>query len=261
VQSDDRKVRFAPSWLLSLAACIALQTGLTAIPAQRATQASHFTRRNTIGIFGTYSPNSSHILLGDARNRKLLSSGVSYDRRLFLNRIVDWQYSAEFAPVALESDPVQTLLFTATSTDPPITLTGTYSGAVIGKCAPFSDRLDLSGGNTETITGTCGRQWTMGEALSPVGFRWSFLPAHRLQPFLDGHGGYIYTTQPIPLSNAGSFNFTFGIGSGVELYYSNTRSIRAEYRYHHISNDNTATANPGIDNGLIQVTYCFSLGH
>jgi opacity protein-like surface antigen len=67
----------------------------------------------------------------------------------------------------------------------------------------------------------------------------------------------MYSTQPIPIRAAGSFNFTFDLGAGVELYRSKTRSIRAEYRYHHISNHGTAEVNPGIDNGLFQVTYSF----
>jgi len=33
--------------------------------------------------------------------------------------------------------------------------------------------------------------------------------------------------------------------------------VRAEYRYHHISNHETASQNPGIDNELFQVTYAF----
>jgi opacity protein-like surface antigen len=67
----------------------------------------------------------------------------------------------------------------------------------------------------------------------------------------------MYSTQPIPLAQAGSFNFTFDLGAGVEIYRSTTRSIRAEYRFHHISNHNTAMENPGIDSGLFQVSYAF----
>jgi hypothetical protein len=67
----------------------------------------------------------------------------------------------------------------------------------------------------------------------------------------------MYSTQPIPVLNAGSFNFMFDFGVGVELFRSKTKSIRTEYRYHHISNHGTAIENPGIDNGLFQVTYSF----
>ena len=78
-----------------------------------------------------------------------------------------------------------------------------------------------------------------------------------MQPFFIGHGGYMYSTTPIPIAQAGSFNFTFDLGAGVELYRSKTRSVRAEYRYHHISNHDTALENPGIDNGLFQLTDSF----
>ena len=72
-----------------------------------------------------------------------------------------------------------------------------------------------------------------------------------------GHGGYMYTTQEVPVADAGSFNFTFDGGIGVEVYRSRTKSVSLEYRYHHFSNNNTASANPGVDNGLFQATYSF----
>jgi hypothetical protein len=50
------------------------------------------------------------------------------------------------------------------------------------------------------------------------------------------------------------------IDAGVEIYRSKSKSIRAEYRYHHLSNANTAQENPGVDSGLFQLTYCFGLG-
>jgi len=99
----------------------------------------------------------------------------------------------------------------------------------------------------------------MGEAISPLGMQWNFRATHKLQPILDSHGGYMYSAKEIPVDSAGSFNFTFDVGVGLEIYRTPTRSIRVEYRIHHISNGNTATRNPGIDNGLFQVTYSF--GH
>jgi len=95
--------------------------------------------------------------------------------------------------------------------------------------------------------------------MSPVGMQWNFMPMRKIQLLVDGHGGYMYSSQAIPIDNAGSFNFTFDIGAGFEVFRSKTKSIRAEYRYHHISNHGTADLNPGIDNGLFQVTYAF--GH
>lgn len=253
-----------PYVFLCMSLLFLFATAPVATPAQSPAGRSYYARVNTLGVFGAYSWDSSHMLLGAAENRKLLNIGVVYNRRLFLNRIVNWQYDGEFMPVALESDPWGKLTiaqtsptaqtYVATQQDPPIT------------CSPTVEQLsysDPASGTTYSYTNTIacsGRRWTIGEAMSPVGLRWNFLPGRKTQPFVDGHGGSMYSTRPIPNEEAGSFNFTFDFGAGVELYQSRFRSIRAEYRYHHLSNHNTADSNPGIDSGLLEVTYCFRLG-
>lgn len=223
----------------------------------------YYARANTFGVFGAYSGDSSHILLGYAENRKLVDFGVSYNRRLFVDGIVNWQYSGELLPVALESDPVGIETNNQTT---PVRATTTYDvGAQFVTCTPETISYSYPGENGVTYSGTqtfaCnGRRWTISEAMSPIGMQWSFLPRRKTQPFFVGHGGYMYSTQPIPIVQAGSFNFTFDLGAGFEVYRSKTRSVRAEYRYHHISNHSTAQANPGIDSGLFQATYCFGFG-
>ena len=198
------------------------------------------------------------MLLGDAPNRRLLNVGASYSRRILVNRIVNWQYNGELTPVALESDPVEITTTTLTWTNPTETITDTVTIPTMGVCQPTSGSgTYANGGPAYVYSSTCGRRWTVGEAMSPVGFEWNFMPRRKLQPLIIGHGGYMYSSQQIPVDGAGSFNFTFDVGAGFELFRSPTRSIRAEYRYHHISNDNTAEFNPGIDSGLFQITYSF----
>lgn len=227
--------------------------------AQTAPEQPNYSRVNTFGFLAAYSNDSSHMLLGVAENRRLLNFGAIYSRRLYENRVVNWQYNAEVLPVALESDPVEHISTTLvspqpTQTIPPVTIipegpckaaTGTYSIPFEGVIYKYD------------YTQTCGRRWTIGEGMSPVGLQWNFLPRRKLQPIVLGHGGYMYSTQPIPVANAGSFNFTFDVGVGLELYQSRTRSIRVDYRYHHISDHYTTEANPGIDSGLFTVAYSF----
>jgi hypothetical protein len=218
-----------------------------------------YSRANSFGILFAYSNTSSHMLLGAARNRKLLNVGASYSRRLWMNRVVNWQYDAEFIPVALESDPVKHEIDSVTS---PVTIYQNFTYRDVAACRPVNSSFNATVGGVlfaSTQVVTCFREWTVGEAFSPIGFRWSFRPRHRLQPFLGGHGGEMYSTRPIPIDEAGSFNFTFDFDGGLEWYRAHQRSIRFEYRYHHISNHNTANQNPGIDNGLFQVSYVF--GH
>jgi opacity protein-like surface antigen len=223
----------------------------------------YYARKNTFSFLGAYSNDSSHILLGVAENRKLVNIGAGYSRRLFLNRLVNWQYSFEILPVALDSDPLG--YFVNNQTSP---TTATYQGSLsypLDLCSPVTTPYSVindSSGTPVTYSGTetvsCkGRRWVMGEAISPIGFQWNFMPRKKLQPIFSGHGGYMYSTKPVPDQNAGSFNFTFDLGAGFELYRSKSRSIRAEYRYHHISNAGTAQQNPGIDNGVFQLTYSF----
>ena len=181
-----------------------------------------------------------------------------------MNQVVNWQYDGELLPVALESDPTATQIVQYSE---PNGITASYNvGAVMVTCTPQSmsySSSSASGGTPVNYTATVycsGRQWTTGEAMSPVGMQWNFLTRHRVQPLLVGHGGYMFSTRAIPIMSAGSFNFTFDFGTGLEIFRSNLNSIRIEYRYHHISNDYTASTNPGIDSGLVLVTYCFRLG-
>lgn len=195
--------------------------------------------------------------MGVSEKRKLFELGGSYGRRLQMNHVVNWQFSAEFLPVALESDPLS--VFVQHQTSPTNkTFVNPNPGPLIN-CTPQTIAYSYTVNGTKfagTTSFYCkGREWTIGEAMSPVGFEWNFRPRHPLQPFLIAHGGTMYSTHPIPIEQAGSFNFTFDAGAGIELYQSRTRSLRADYRFHHISNHGTADANPGIDNGVLQVTY------
>lgn len=216
-----------------------------------------YARRNTLGFLFAYSNDSSHMLLGEAEDRKLLDMGVSYNRRLWANRIVDWEYSGELLPVALEGDPLQVTTTTFTYTNPSLIFTSTLSTPTIASCQGSSGSGSIPNGPTFTYVATCTRRWTVGEAFSPVGFQWNFLTRRRLEPFFVGHGGYMYSSEAIPVAYSGNFNFTFDLGAGVEFFRTRAQSVRAEYRYHHISNDWTASSNPGIDSGLLQVTYTF----
>jgi hypothetical protein len=229
---------------------------------QAAPAESVYTRLNTFGIFGEYSNDSSHIILGYAQNRKLLDFGGSYSRRVFLTRHFDGQYMLELDPVMLESDPLWHE--TTVINSPPPTSTSSNDFTLSQACYPFSKTFTnviqgVTYSDTETIT--CNRrQWTFGQGFSPIGFKLNLMPRRRIQPVLTVLGGYMFSTRPIPVSDASSANFTFSLGAGFEFYRSQTgsqtRSIRAEYRYHHISNAGTAY-DPGIDNQLIQVTWAF----
>jgi opacity protein-like surface antigen len=231
-----------------------------AATSQTSPEIPYYGRTNSFGVLVAYSGDSSHILLGEAEQRKLLEIGVSYSRKLIQSRVVNWQYSGELLPVVLEGDPLTSFVNVQTSPTM-VTSSGNLPYPIV-TCTLVTDYSYTFNGITYSGTQTdfChGRRWTMGEGMSPVGMQWNFLPHRTVQPLFIGHGGYMYSTEAIPIETSGSFNFTFDVGVGLEWYRSPSRSIRAEYRYHHISNHNTAYQNPGIDSGLFQVSYVF--GH
>jgi hypothetical protein len=248
-------------WLLAL---LPLTTWVSASNGQSVTDNPHYARQNTLGVFAAYSPRVNGIPDGNLAYRELLNLGISYNRRLSLGRIVNWQYSAELMPVALESDPIYRSLDIQTTPIPGTVLDLSNPATT---CAPFSEPYSIVDPATNvtysgTVAAYCqGRRWTIGTAFSPVGMQWNFRPLRKTQPFVVLHGGYMYSTQPVPLFDAGSFNFTFDIGGGIEVFRSRSRSIRAEYRFHHLSNAGTAQENPGVESGLFQLTYCFGFGH
>jgi hypothetical protein len=229
-----------------------------ASPALGQPDSAPYTRKNAFGILAAYSNDSSHIFVGLADQRKLLNLGVSYTRRLVAGRVVNFQFDAELLPVALESDPLSRVVNVQTS---PKKTTMVFDGGPIISCSRQVIEYTYTVDGTTysgTDTFTChGRQWTMGESMSPFGMQFNFMPRRRLQPLIETHGGYMFSAQQIPISSAGSFNFTAEAGVGFEYFRNHRQSIRVEYRYHHISDADTSFFNPGIDNGVLQVAWVF----
>ncbi len=88
------------------ACLLALVLTVASLSAQSVDVHPVFSRLNGFGAFGEYSNDSSHILLGNAEQRKMLNLGLSYSRRILLRPFVDLQYIAEVRPILFESDPV-----------------------------------------------------------------------------------------------------------------------------------------------------------
>ncbi len=228
-------------------------------PAHNPGESQNYARSNSFGISIAYSPDSSHILLGVAEKRKLLDFSLSYGRRVYSSPNVNWAYEAAFSPLSFVGDPRTREIITETT---PALDVVVYDSVPRVGCTPVQTSYsskDLKGvTHSGTIDTFChGRQWTIGQTLAPIGMRWNFRPGRKLQPTFSAHVGYMYSSRPVPVPRAGGFNFTFDVGSGMELYRDRSRSLRLEYRYHHISNHDSAIENPGIDNGLIQLSCVF----
>ncbi|HET9400660.1 MAG TPA: acyloxyacyl hydrolase [Candidatus Acidoferrales bacterium] len=225
--------------------------GATSTAAQANADDSQYTRLNTWAFFAEYAPNSSHMVLGVSEQRRLVTAGAEWDRRITRNDKVEFDWVIQVRPFALESDPVF-IGFKNTATNQ-IVVPATPTRVITVEHGIFP----LAGGATATQAYT--RQWTYAGGLNPLGFKFNFRPRHRVQPVFTAIGGFLRSTRDIPVENVSDFNFDFEFGVGIEAYVSNTRSLRVSWSFHHISDAYISSLNPGIDQGLIQISYAF--GH
>lgn len=224
-----------------------------------------FSRKNTFTLFAEYSNDSSPILVGQARQRKLAAAGVAYTRRVVRFLGSDLSYQIELRPILFESDPLVLESQTDTVTTGPTagSVTTTNVSFVPIKCVPGTVTGSIPAyppylpGANYVITQTCGRQWTFGQSFAPIGFKYAVRTHHPVQPFLIGTLGYMYTSRPVPLPDAEAFNFVINLGAGVEVYRSQRRSVAVEARVQHFSNRDTAYENPGTDSLMFKVSYSF----
>lgn len=109
-----------------------------------------------------------------------------------------------------------------------------------------------------------------GVSLTPVILRWNFLTrSRRVQPWIQGAGGLIYTTHKFPpnlLSNRAEgldggtsvWNFAPQGGAGIHYFLKAKRSIDLGVNGVHISSASLGDRNPGVNASIqVQVGYTF----
>lgn len=97
------------------------------------------------------------------------------------------------------------------------------------------------------------RKRTYGSGVSPVGFRASFLPASKVQPFLSTDGGFIYFTDRVLSPQGSQFMYTIDFGGGLQIFRKQRQAVSIGYRYQHLSNANISLHNPGTDTNVFYV--------
>ena len=241
--------------------CVALLCACRCFAQGEGAQA--YSRKNTFAVFAEYSNDSSRIVLGSTPSRRILGVGAQYERTLHTWDAVRLAYQVELRPMLLERDTQSQLSTTEVISNGNV-LTYHYPSALVLRCSPSSSTiLEAIPGPppltaTVTFTTTCSRSTSYAQALAPIGFSLNLLPRHRLQPRISSNGGYILSTRQMPISGAGSFNFSFEFGAGLEYFLRQAnRSVRLEYQIQHYSDAHTATYNPGVDSGLFKLTYAF----
>ena len=110
-------------------------------------------------------------------------------------------------------------------------------------------------GDEATLLQRASRAVYAGGA-EPVGLQLNFRNHHKLQPFVNATGGFLYFTEQVPVADSSQYNFTFSFGGGVEIF-SSRHSLSFGGRYHHISNGGTGNHNPGIDLLMLSTGFSF----
>jgi len=171
-------------------------------------------RDNEWGVWGGISFDAP-TLIGKTPSASFGNIGLRYGRVLAASKSVAFEWTIDAIPLAILSNE---RLFIVSST-------------------PF------------VIGSTRKAVYAAGAA--PIGLKFNFRRNRRVQPFGQATGGFLYFAEQVPVTNASQFNFTFDFSGGVQIVNSNRRSFTVGYKYHHISNGNTGTFNPGVDSQMV----------
>lgn len=180
-----------------------------------------------LGIWTGYS-SANPTLMGRTTNRPYFELDLQFARVLKTSSNWALKYTAEIIPLAYIWQPPQGFVSNGNQLEP----------------------VDLPG----------NKQKIYGAGVTPVGLQMNFRRGCILQPYINGTAGVIYFSQQVPVADSSKFNFTLGLGAGIEIWYLKNQSIILGYKYHHISNGYTARQNPGVDSDLFYVGYAWSWG-
>lgn len=214
-----------------------------------------FQSRQSIGITTSYSPTSGHVLIGEAEQRQIWTSGAEYTLRLLQRDSLRLDYRAEVAPLYRETDPTavayEETIFGNTVVTPisPVRVIKKSPTPVGEDCVASNQCVPIY-----LVYG--GSEATYGMAFSPLGARAVFRPQHRVQPTFATDLGMVISSSPIPVDGATTVNYQFSFGPGAQIYFSRASALRVEYVFRHISNADSGTLNPGIDQGVFRISLC-----
>lgn len=209
---------------LSATASVRSQTAVTSttnpIEGQR--------QKNTEGIqkgwneFGVWGGMSFHspTLIGKSPEARFGNLGLRYGRVLATSKTVAFEWTIDVVPLAVLSNK----RFAAVPSS---------SGFVVTKA----------------------RKSVYGWGVTPIGLKFNFRRNHRMQPFGQATGGFLYFNEEVPVAGAARFNFTYDFSTGLQIVNSNRRAFTIGYKYGHLSNGYRATFNPGVDAQMIFVGF------
>jgi opacity protein-like surface antigen len=209
-------------------------------------------RVQSYGFSTSYSKTSSHILIGDAGQRRIWTLGVEYTHLLHQGQRFRLDYEGSLMPLFEETDPTVTgTIFTYNGQS---FITPQTPVRVISVTHEQVGSVPVGAGLSVPLYALYGRQDTYAAACAPLGARISALPRWRVQPSFALDLGFVVSARDIPVDEADQFNYMFSLGPGVQFFSSPKASVRVEYIYRHVSNAHQGYENPGVDQGVFRLT-------
>ena len=104
--------------------------------------------------------------------------------------------------------------------------------------------------------GQYGPHGTIGVGVTPLLWRWNFVPHGKVAPFAELAGGALFTRDPVPAQTTRG-NFTAHASYGMRYLFRPHTALIVSYRFHHISNGNRRDDNPGVNAHVLQFGLSF----
>jgi Lipid A 3-O-deacylase (PagL) len=213
--------------------------------------AQELSDRQSFSIDGTFAPDSSHIFIGVAQQRRTWTAGFEYARTIWAGQSARLDYEGSVSPFFQERDP--TIVGAYATINGEITPIPVAIGRVI---APGSGLLGYIQQFSPPVPfyGIYSSEKTYAFSASPVGARINGFQSHRLQPTFSVDLGFVLSARDLPIDDSAKFNYLFSFGPGFEFFYRPSDSFRLEYLYRHMSNAGSGDLNPGVDQGVFRLT-------
>jgi hypothetical protein len=103
--------------------------------------------------------------------------------------------------------------------------------------------------------GTRATNLAVAVGFSPFGLDLAVPVGGKISIYGATAAGMLLFNQEYPLAGAGHIDFTLELGGGVRVSLANRGKIELGYRFHHLSNANSAAQNPGVDANVLYAGY------
>ena len=92
-----------------------------------------------------------------------------------------------------------------------------------------------------------GNEPVFGAGAAPFGLKLYVSPSRHVRFYSAAAIGALWFTRDTPVPDARKFNIMVEGGAGCEIVRSSRRAFTLGYKFHHLSNANSAPSNPGLD--------------